>query len=86
MTVLGLLLSITGTLCAQENDHAEMTTATYKALSPDDRLFAPWPYSFGIDYTITLGRGNQLRIELANGSPRAMKLKWTDRARGADLR
>ena len=67
MTVLGLLLSITGTLCAQENDHTEMTAATYKALSPDDRLFTPWPYSFGIDYTITLGRGNKLRIELANG-------------------
>ena len=67
MTVLGLLLSITGTLCAQENDHAEMTTGTYKALSPDDRLFTPWPYSFDIDYTITLDRGNKLRIELANG-------------------
>jgi hypothetical protein len=67
MTVLGLLLSITGTLCAQENDHAEMTTGTYKALSPDDRLFTPWPYSFDIDYTITLDRGNKLRIDLANG-------------------
>ena len=67
MTVLGLLLSITGTLCAQENDHAQMTTAAYRALSPDDRLFTPWPYSFGIDYTITLDRGNRLRIDLANG-------------------
>jgi hypothetical protein len=67
MTVLGLLLSITGTLYAQENDHAEMTTGTYRALSPDDRLFTPWPYSFGIDYTITLDRGNKLRIDLANG-------------------
>jgi hypothetical protein len=67
MIMLGLLLSIAGTLCAQENDHAEMTTDTYKALSPDDRLFTPWPYSFGIDYTITLDRGNKLRIELANG-------------------
>jgi hypothetical protein len=67
MTVLGLLLSITGTLCAQENNHAEMTTEAYKALSPDERLFTPWPYSFGIDYTIILDRGNKLRIELANG-------------------
>lgn len=67
MTMLGLLLSITGTLFAQERAPKEMTPAEYQALSPDEQLFTPAPYSIGIDYTISLDRGNKLIISLANG-------------------
>jgi hypothetical protein len=67
MTVLGLLLSITGELFAQQRVPKEMTTAQYQALSPEERLFTRAPHSIGIDYTITLDRGNKLIMSLANG-------------------
>jgi hypothetical protein len=67
MTMLGLLLGITGTLFAQQRGPKEMTPAEYQALSPEERLFTPAPYSIGIDYTITLDRGNKLIMSLANG-------------------
>jgi hypothetical protein len=55
--LLGLLLSIAGTLCAQKND---------KPVT-NDRLFEPPAYSFTVIYTIRLGNGNMLNIQLANG-------------------
>jgi hypothetical protein len=55
--VLGILLSIAGTLCAQENE----------APSPGDRLFEAPDNSIGINYRIKLGAGNILQIDLANG-------------------
>jgi hypothetical protein len=57
IAMLSLLLSIAGTLRAQENEKP----------SPEDRLFNAPPLSIGINYRIRLGKGNILRIDLANG-------------------
>ena len=57
LALLGLLLSIAGNLCAQDN----------KKQSADTRLFEPPDNSIGINYRVNLGKGNILRIDLANG-------------------
>ena len=57
LALLGLLLSIAGNLCAQNN----------KKPSAGTRLFEPPDNSIGINYRINLGKGNILRIDLANG-------------------
>jgi hypothetical protein len=61
--LLGLLLSIAGTLCAQQSNQARQSNQP----SPGDRLFEPPAYSIGINYRINLGAGNILQIDLANG-------------------
>jgi hypothetical protein len=61
ITLLGLLLSIAGNLCAQNENKKD------KALTAEDKVFETPPYSIGIEYTIKLGGGNVLRIDLANG-------------------
>jgi hypothetical protein len=55
--LLGLLLSIAGTLCAQKEE---------KAIG-EEQLFEPPAYCFTIIYKIRLGNGNTLQIQLANG-------------------
>jgi hypothetical protein len=55
--LLGLLLSIAGTLCAQKNDNPVT----------EDQLFDPPAYSFTVIYKIRLGNKNMLQIQLANG-------------------
>jgi hypothetical protein len=66
--MLSLVLGVSGTLYAQENQTRVNAYTAYNRLSPDDRLFNPPPYSIGIDYTISLDRGNICRLELANGN------------------
>lgn len=64
ITLLSLLLSTAGTLCAQENYPGDKTG---KNLSPEDQVFEIPRYGTGIQYRIKLGNGNILRIDLANG-------------------
>jgi hypothetical protein len=61
ITLLGLLLSIAGNLCAQNDNQKE------NVLSAEDKVFEIPPYGTGIQYTIKLGGGNTLRFDLANG-------------------
>src|SRR5580658_8278207 len=57
LALLGLLLSIAGHLCAQENSKP----------SAEDQLFETPPHCFTIIYKVRLGNGNMLHIQLANG-------------------
>jgi hypothetical protein len=61
--LLGLLLSIAGNLYAQENNQQQGK----KRLSAEDRLFEAPSNSISFQYRIKLGKGNILRIDLANG-------------------
>ena len=64
-----LLLSVPATLFAQDT--------SYKHLSPEDRLFAPPPFSIKRVFHVALDKGNQLRVEL--GDPR-----YIDRVQNID--
>jgi hypothetical protein len=57
IVLLCLLLGIAGDLRAQKET----------APAGEDRVFGAPPFSFGIEYRIKLGKGNILRIDLANG-------------------
>src|SRR5579871_4473825 len=61
IALLCFLLSIAGTLCAQNENKKD------KVVSAEDKVFETPPYSIGIQYFIKLGGGNTLRIDLANG-------------------
>lgn len=58
LALLGLLLSIAGTLYAQENNNAAGSAA---------KPFELPPYSVTLIYKIRLGNGNMLHMQLANG-------------------
>jgi hypothetical protein len=63
LALLGLLLSIAGQLCAQENDQPQGK----QRLSVEDKVFEAPPYAMSFQYRIELGKGNILAIDLANG-------------------
>src|ERR1700744_5605040 len=63
LALLGLLLGIAGHLFAQDENHNKKD----KQPSAEDRVFEAPRYSIGIQYSISLGKGNTLRIDLANG-------------------
>jgi hypothetical protein len=58
LALLGLLLSVAGTLCAQVNNENDKSEA---------KPFELPPYSIDIIYKIRLGNGNMLHMQLANG-------------------
>jgi hypothetical protein len=62
--LLGLLLGIATPVCAQENDRDVKENTS---LSAEDKVFETPPYATGIQYSIKLGHGDILRIDLANG-------------------
>lgn len=55
-----LLLSITGTLCAQDT--------SYQELPPEDKIFALPPFSIKCTYYVDLGKGNKLQLEIGDPS------------------
>jgi len=61
--MLGLLLSITGSVCAQE-----ITYGNGNVTSPDARLFGVPPFSFKKNFYVSLDHGNQMQVELADRS------------------
>jgi hypothetical protein len=59
--MLGLLLSVSGSVCAQE-----MANGANQHTTPEARLFGIPAFSFTKNFFVGLGHGNQMEVELAD--------------------